>query len=206
MLSQKTPQCRNSPSHLYLAPMPRLAHAAPPTATSVRERRLTELLRQFRILFKSSQRHSRWIETTYGLSPAQLWTLSEVALDPTLRVVDLARKMSLHVSTTSNLLDKLERKGLLSRARDRLDQRVVRLRLSAAGRRTLKAARHVPSALLPDALARLPDDVLADLERAMARLLKDLAFKNVRSGLEPLNKPCTHTRATPRARDAREKR
>lgn len=170
-------------------PRPARTAASPaPRAAAERDRRLADVLRQFRVLFKSSQRHSRWLETTYGLSPAQLWALSEVALDPALRVVDLARRMSLHASTTSNLLDKLERKGLLSRARDRQDQRVVRLHLSAAGRRTLKAAREVPSALLPDALARLPDDVLADLQSAMARLLEHLAFKDERSGLEPLNR------------------
>jgi len=155
---------------------------------AARERRLTEVLRKFRVLFRSSQRHSRWLETTYGLSPAQLWALTEVARDPALRVVDLARRMSLHASTTSNLLDKLERKAMLTRARDARDQRVVRLRLTATGRRTLKQAGDVPPALLPDALARLPEDLLGDLDRAMTRLLEDLAFKDDASGLEPLNR------------------
>ncbi|HVB46778.1 MAG TPA: MarR family transcriptional regulator [Burkholderiales bacterium] len=155
---------------------------------ATQSRRLAEVLRKFRVLFKSSQRHARWVETAYGVSPAQLWALTEIGRSPALRVADLALSMSLHVSTASNLLDKLERKALLSRARDRQDQRIVRLHLTAAGRRMLAKAQRVPSALLPDALARLPDALLGDLDRAMTRLLNDLAFKDEDAAFEPLNR------------------
>lgn len=169
----------------------RSARRAAPAGTgrAIRSRRLAEVLRKFRVLFKSSQRHSRWVETAYGVSPAQLWALTELARSPALRVAELALRMSLHVSTASNLLDKLERKALLTRARDRQDQRVVRLRLTAAGRRVFAKAKRVPSALLPDALARLPDALLGDLDRAMTRLLDDLAFKDEDAAFEPLNRP-----------------
>lgn len=152
-------------------------------------RRVHAVLRKFRIVFNSSVRHSRWVESHCGVSAPQLWALSELAKRPGLRVADLARTMSLHVSTASNLLDKLEQRRLIERVRDRADQRVVRLFATDAGLRLLKDAPGPAMSLLPESLYKLPDKVLEDLDRAMTRLVANLGVKDERAGYEPIKLP-----------------
>ncbi|MBK9394161.1 MAG: MarR family transcriptional regulator [Uliginosibacterium sp.] len=65
------------------------------------------VLQQIRRIVRAAQRHSQLLEKSTGLPGAQLWALQEVVSDPGLRVGDLARRMHLHISTTSNLVDKL---------------------------------------------------------------------------------------------------
>ena len=83
------------------------------------------VLQQFRELFRVSQQHFQRIESNCGVSGAQLWALSELKATPGLTVSGLARALSIHLSTSSNLLDKLEAQELIRRERNSADQRVV---------------------------------------------------------------------------------
>ena len=85
------------------------------------------VLQRFRILIRTAQRHSQWIERQSGVTGAQLWALQELREAPGLRVGELANRMALHQSTTSNMVDRLETSGLIRKERTSADQRVVRL-------------------------------------------------------------------------------
>lgn len=169
------------------APKQAKAGAAPRGRSARHDRRVLEVLRKFRIVFKSAQQHSRRVESRCGVSAPQLWVLAELARNPGLRVVDLAQVMSLHLSTMSNLLDKLEKKGFLARSRDPADQRVVRVHLSDAGRGLLKAAPGTAMSLLPDTLFKLPDATLKKLDGAMSELVGHLEILDEEGALQPLN-------------------
>ena len=71
------------------------------------------VLQRFRILIRTAQRHSQWIERQSGVTGAQLWALQELREANGLRVGELANRMALHQSTTSNLVDRLESSGLV---------------------------------------------------------------------------------------------
>ena len=64
------------------------------------------ILKDFRIIFRSVQDHSRWVEKESGLSAAQLWMIWELFNEPGLTVSALAKVLSIHQSTCSNLLDR----------------------------------------------------------------------------------------------------
>jgi DNA-binding MarR family transcriptional regulator len=59
----------------------------------------------------------------------------------------LGERLYLDSATLTPLLKRLEQQGLVSRARDSEDERVVRIKLTAAGRALRAKARKVPQAL-----------------------------------------------------------
>lgn len=145
------------------------------------------VLQSLRKVFRSSQAHSRWVEKQCGVSAAQLWAMWEVFTEPGLRVSDLSTIMSIHQSTASNMLDKLEDKGLLRRERRGPDQRVVRLYLTEAGSQLLADAPRPAQGALTHSLQQLPDETLDQLETGLEQLLESMDADNKETGLEPLS-------------------
>jgi len=145
------------------------------------------IVQAFRIVFRSIQEHSRWVEKQCGVSAAQLWTMWELHARPGLRVSELSRALSIHQSTASNLLDKLERKGLIKRERRGPDHRVVRLYLTDEGRTLVEQAPRPAQGALSSALAALPDETLAGLDGHLAALVTAMNVQNPEAALQPLS-------------------
>lgn len=153
----------------------RPATQSPPAVGSepveVRVQKIRSVVQQLRIVYRAMQEHSRWVERQCGVSAAQLWALWELSNRPGLRVSELSLALSLHQSTTSNLLDKLEKKGLVERRRGGPDQRVVQVYLSTAGQEIVARAPRPVQGAISAALARLPQTELASLEHSLAELI-----------------------------------
>ena len=145
------------------------------SSTTEKQRRAAlEVLKKFRQIFRAAKLHFRQVERTAGVSGAQLWLLAELAERPGSRVKDLAASMALHQSTVSNLLEALTRRKLLVRKRDEVDQRVVRVFLTAAGERLVRKAPGPARGVLPDALEGLPPAALRRLDESVATLLRGM--------------------------------
>lgn len=129
------------------------------------------VIQQLRIVYRAMQEHSRWVERQCGVSAAQLWALGELATRPGARVSELSQALALHQSTTSNLLDKLEKKGLVERRRGGPDQRVVQVHLSAAGQAIVDRAPQPAQGAIAAALARLPEAELTSLGHGLTELI-----------------------------------
>ena len=147
------------------------------------------VLQQFRELFRVSQQHFQRIESNCGVSGAQLWALSELKATPGLTVSGLARALSIHLSTSSNLLDKLEAQELIRRERNSADQRVVRVYLTIAGQQLLRKAPKPVEGVIPDALGRMPDTALRSLKRDLDLLLGLASVRNRGERMKPLAEP-----------------
>ena len=147
------------------------------------------VLQQFRELFRVSQQHFQRIESNCGVSGAQLWALSELKATPGLTVSGLARALSIHLSTSSNLLDKLEAQELIRRERNSADQRVVRVYLTIAGQQLLRKAPKPVEGVIPDALGRMPDTALRSLKRDLELLLGLASVRDRGEGMKPLAEP-----------------
>jgi DNA-binding MarR family transcriptional regulator len=144
------------------------------------------VLQRFRVLIRTAQRHSQWIERQSGVTGAQLWALQELLEEPGLRVGELAKRMALHQSTASNMIDKLESSGLVSKVRTSADQRVVRLSLTEAGRDLLARAPSPARGVLPEALRLLDDESLQRLQRELDGLLRQIKDLDEGFGMQPL--------------------
>lgn len=144
------------------------------------------VLQRFRVLIRTAQRHSQWIERQSGVTGAQLWALQELFEEPGLRVGELAKRMALHQSTASNMIDKLESGGLVSKERTSADQRVVRLSLTESGRELLARAPSPARGVLPEALRLLDEDTLARLQGELDGLLRQIKDLDEGFGMQPL--------------------
>lgn len=145
-----------------------------------------DTLKKLRIVIRAAQRHSAWIEQHCGVSGAQLWIMQELSDAPGMRVGEIARKLAIHQTTTSNLLDALQKGGYIVKSRDADDQRVVKLVLSEQGRELLKRAPTPAKGLLPEALGKLSQDTLTQLNAGLQSLLDVIELVDEAHGLQPL--------------------
>ncbi len=114
------------------------------------------------------------IDPSHGLSGSQLWALWQISAHPGQRVGELASTLHIHLSTASNLLDKLEARSLVRRERLDADNRVVRLYLADAGVKLVKGIPGPMQGHLRRALREIPEPVLAGLVRGVSAVLDSM--------------------------------
>lgn len=146
-----------------------------------------EVLKRFRMIFRAVQQHSHWVEARAGVSSAQLWALWELSRKPGLRVTELAKAMSVHQSTASNLLEKLVKKGLVTRNRISGDQRVVNLYLTPLGQETLERVPRPAQGILQNALMSLKTETLVSLSNELDVLIAHMNIKDDSGALQPID-------------------
>ena len=132
------------------------------------------VLRQFRVVYGSVRRHSSEVRKLSGLSGSQAWILHELAATPGLGVGALAERLSVHQSTMSQLVKKLQDAGYVHKARVRDDQRRVGLYLSSKGTRAVGRTPRPAEGVLPSALGRLSNASLRKLHANLERLIRSL--------------------------------
>lgn len=147
----------------------------------------TETLKQFRIIIGAVRHHFRSLEQACGISGAQVWILSAIAECPGITVSRLSETLSIHVSTASNMLDKLDKAGLVLRTRSETDRRVVQLHLTDEGQATLAKAPRPLTGLVPHALAQLSDSALTRLHEDLALLIAHLNYVDDGAAHRPLS-------------------
>ena len=122
-------------------------------------------------LVRAVQSGMQSIDATQGMSGSQLLALWQISAQPGLRVAELAEALHIHPSTASNLLDKIEVRGLVRRERSDADNRVVRLSLNDSG---IDVDRDLPGPLqgrLRYALREVPLPVLKGLVFGLTSVL-----------------------------------
>ena len=128
-------------------------------------------LQGFRTIFGSARRFDADVRRTTGISGSLLWALSEIARTAGMSVNGLAKRLALHQTTASNIVNVLVERKLIRRARNESDQRVVQLHISPQGTRVLGRAPGPHAGLLVDALRRLDIDQLERLRSSLETLV-----------------------------------
>lgn len=146
-----------------------------------------ETLQKFRLIIGAVRQHSRALEAACGIGGAQVWMLATIADSPDITVSQLGQALSVHVSTASNLLDKLARAGLVERLRGDEDRRVVRLRLTEKGRDVIARAPRPLTGLIVDALEKMPEDSLIQLDAELGELVQLMDVLDRSAANEPLS-------------------
>jgi len=150
------------------------------------EQAATLVLRQFRQVFNAVKSHFQQVEKTVGMGGAQVWALSIVREHPGIGVGALAKAMSIHQSTASNLARTLVGRELIVAAKEGVDRRAVQLRLLPAGARLLRNAPGPFAGLLPDALKSLDAATLQRLHVDLGQLIAVLGADE-HAGSTPLS-------------------
>ncbi|MGA7277662.1 MAG: MarR family transcriptional regulator [Desulfocapsaceae bacterium] len=144
------------------------------------------IIQQMRILFKAVQAHSKKVEKACGLSSSKLWMIHEIATTPGIKVSQLAKTLSIHPSTCSNMLDKVEKAGFIYRDRSKSDQRAVHLFVTERGKEILLKAPSPPQGQLNSTLQKLNQAQLAALEKSLDEFIEVLHFEDNEAGLTPI--------------------
>ncbi len=133
-----------------------------------------DVLEQLRVVVRLAGAHSARLERATGVPGMQLWVLHEVATDDGLKVGELAQRLRVHQTTMSNLLRRLELRGLVRKGRSPHDGRVVHVHLTPAGRKTLKRAPGPARGLLPSVLDAMSAAELRKIHQGLAVLLEHM--------------------------------
>ena len=149
-------------------------HLAPEAANDGEDIAIA-VLRQFRQVFNAVKSHFQQVEKTVGMGGAQVWALSVVRDNPGIGVGALARAMSIHQSTASNLVRTLIDREMVVAVKQGTDRRAVQLNLLPAGARVLKNSPGPFAGLLPDALKSLPAETLERLQTDLSQLIVAIA-------------------------------
>lgn len=104
------------------------------------EHRTESALRAIRRLLRASEIGGRQIAAATGLTPSQLVVLQEVARHGETTAGAIATAVRFSQATVTNLVDRLESRGLVTRRRGEQDRRQVWVAISGEGRAVLSTA------------------------------------------------------------------
>ena len=122
-------------------------------------------------LYTESRRVTKELARVFGLTGPQVTALKMLEGFGALSLSDLSARMSARNSTVTGIADRMERDGLVERQRDNRDRRVVRIRLTAEGRRL---AKKIPVESM-EVFAAALDALDGDDRRALRRILRRLS-------------------------------
>ena len=101
---------------------------------------ISETMRSLRRISKAIQDYSQEVSKKFGITGPQLWALKTICVNGSLSLGELSKKMYLHPSTVSGVVDRLEKKGFVVRDRGQEDRRVVTVNLTPEGKKLVKKA------------------------------------------------------------------
>jgi DNA-binding MarR family transcriptional regulator len=137
--------------------------AKPPDRTAA----LSETVELLHRIFQAVDLFSRKVLRDFGVSGPQVWALRTIASSKVVSMGALARRMHLHMSTVTGIIDRLEAGNLVIRERSARDARIMELRLTSKGRAILARAPEPPRSKAARRLGRLP---MKDLRRVQSAL------------------------------------
>ncbi len=149
-------------------------------AAMSRDAQISETMQSLRRIFKAIQDYSQEVSNSFGITGPQLWALKIVSQHAGLALGDLSRKMYLHPSTVTGVIDRLESKGYVVRDRDSADRRVVKVSLTRAGRDLVAKAPNPIQGKMIYGLMKLSEDELNIIYESVKRLAEIAEAENVR--------------------------
>jgi DNA-binding MarR family transcriptional regulator len=121
------------------------------------QERFKQLLASLRKITQAISLHSKDLNRRYGLTGPQLVILNQIGIHDTLTVTELARSISLSQATTTDILNRLEKRGFVERARDVRDRRRVAVRITSKCREILSQAPPPLQEAFVDRYSNLPE-------------------------------------------------
>lgn len=129
----------------------------------------TEALKALRRILRASDMGTRKLAATTGLTPSQLLVLQEIEQRGDTTPSALSTALQFGQATITNIVDRLEAEGLVTRERSSRDKRQIILRATDAGRQTIERAPDLLQTRFSEGYAALPAweraMILAALER-----------------------------------------
>jgi DNA-binding MarR family transcriptional regulator len=107
-----------------------------------KDKMISETMKSLPRIFEAIRDYSKNVSAKFGVTGPQLRVLETIAQDGSLPLGELSRKMYLHPSTISGVIDRLEDKRYVARVRDSNtgDRRIINVQLTLKGKRLVSKA------------------------------------------------------------------
>ena len=137
-----------------------------------------EVLKHFREIFIQAKSELKDNVKKTGLTGAQLWIMQQVYNFNGISNAELAKNLTIHVSTCSLLVNKLIKKNLIEKTRDPKDERKIVLTLSPKGKQLMAKAPKSPEGAIPSTLKKLTIEDLEELNTVLTKFAKKMKVHN----------------------------
>lgn len=141
---------------------------------------ISETMQALRRIIKAIQDYSQDISNQFGVTGPQLWALKTIFEHGDLSLSELSRRMYLHPSTMTGVVDRMEKKGLVARKRDAGDRRVVKLQITSEGASLIRKAPNPIQGKMIYGLRRLRRQELDSIFRAIQKLTQIMEAQHIR--------------------------
>lgn len=152
---------------------PRRAEAAPVRSDAA------AIVQGLRRMVKALQLYSQDVYRSYGLTAPQLWALKTLRRRGPLAAGDLAQALAVHQSSVSVLIQRLEGRGLVRRARVTPDRRFVRIELTDRGDALAADSPEPAQGRLLHGLGAMSPREVRGIRRAVDRLVEVMEASEV---------------------------
>jgi DNA-binding MarR family transcriptional regulator len=116
----------------------------------------------------------REILNQYTITPPQFVALQWLHENGDMTIGELSNKMYLACSTTTDLIDRMEKSKLVVRVKDENDRRVVRIHLLEEGARIIEEVIDKRQGYLTEVLSSFSKDEIVILEKLLGKLHQEM--------------------------------
>lgn len=137
------------------------------------------IIRSLRRIIRAVGLYSRELLRRRNLTTSQLAALRQLARHGRLSAGDVARGISVSQATITGVLDRLERRELVTRSRDPEDRRRVVIDLTEAGREVVATSPPPLHERFVMRLAELPEAERHEIDRVLRRIVEMMEVEDV---------------------------
>lgn len=147
--------------------------------TDTHEIHTREIIYSIRRLMQAGELYTKELNKVYSISSAQLNCLLALYESGPLSPSLIAQKILVNSSTVTGIIDRLEGKGLVSRARISKDRRVITIELTKKGETLAKNAPPPIQQKIIDRLNNLSKEEIDNLSATLLKLTDMLDVQNL---------------------------
>ena len=141
---------------------------------------ILETMQSLRRIFKALQNYSHEVSSKFGITGPQLWVLKTIIQSGSMPLGELSKKMYLHPSTITGVVDRLEKRGYVLRHRDQEDRRVVKVQLTPKGKKLAKRAPNPVQGKMIHGLRKLEKKKLNRIYESVQELVGIMEAQNLK--------------------------
>ncbi|WP_413360739.1 MarR family winged helix-turn-helix transcriptional regulator [Robertmurraya sp. 2P01SA] len=135
---------------------------------------VAEIEKDLRYIAGIIKQKGREILSNYTITPPQFVALQWLFEEGDMTIGELSNKMYLAFSTTTDLVDRMEKNELVKRVKDPNDRRVVRIHLLEEGERIIDEVIKKRQVYLQEVLRNFSEEEVITLKDNLMRLHQDM--------------------------------
>ncbi|MED4851227.1 MarR family transcriptional regulator [Caldifermentibacillus hisashii] len=141
---------------------------------TIEEKVVASIEKDLRYISGIIKQKGREILSNYSITPPQFIALQWLFEEGDMTIGELSTKMYLAFSTTTDLIDRMERNNLVKRIRGEKDRRVVRIHLLSEGVRIIEEVIKKRQLYLNEILQDFNDEEIILLQENLKKLHKNM--------------------------------